>query len=278
MTKREIDQKYEAQYAQDGAGVKLRRLFWREDTLDIDPFLLLDLFDSTNPNDYIKGFPFHPHRGIQTLTYLIEGKINHQDSMGNEDTIKDGEFQWMNAGSGILHEEMPQATGHMMGFQLWINLPSNKKMSKPGYYSGTVDNIPVINKENFSINLISGEYDGVVARSVPSYIETEIMDIRINKNTIINIPVNKDYNVFITPFIGDVYIDGEELKEKWGAVLVDGDTIEIETGDSDAQVFLFAGEKLNEPVAWGGPIVMNTKAELNKAIKELREGNFIKDK
>lgn len=274
MVVRKVDQYMLSIPTQDGAGVKLRRIFWNKRTMDMDPFLLLDMFDSKDPEDYIKGFPLHPHRGIQTLTYFINGHVKHLDSLGNKGSIKSGEFQWMNAGSGIIHEEMPQITQRMLGFQLWINLPSKNKMSTPEYYSGTSDNIPVINKESHTVKIISGKHEGKTGSNIPGYLPIQIFDIDIKENQEIIFPVNEDYNVFVAVLLGGLKICNKTMEEKSAATFQNGNSIAFKTSSEPARVIMFSGPKLNEPVAWRGPIVMNTTKELEQAQADLINDTF----
>lgn len=263
----------------DGAGVKLTRVIGSQDVYDVDPFLMLDAFDSKNPKDYIAGFPFHPHRGIETFTYLIHGSIEHQDSLGNKGTIHDGEAQWMTAGSGIIHQEMPQPAPHMLGLQLWINLPQKDKMCDPAYWDILADHVQPIVKDGFTIRVISGSVDGVSPKIQPKYVQARILDISIKKDTTFSLDIDSKHNLFIYTFDSDL-VNGEDnkhLPKKSAVLLHDGSKVELKALE-DSRLLWFEGLPLNEPVAFGGPIVMNTKEELALAFKELREGTFIKHK
>lgn len=277
MNIRKVDQYRVSTQTSDGAGVKLRRLFSRDDTLKLDPFLMLDTFDSRDPNDYNAGFPFHPHRGIQTFTYLISGEIEHKDSMGNKGTIRDGEYQWMSAGSGVFHEEMPKPSEHMLGFQLWINLPQTEKMSSPLYVDGNAENIPEIKKDDYTLHLLSGSFENTEMPYLPSKKPIEVYDIEIKPNVIVDISVNLDYSVFIYTMLGSAKVCDKFMENKAGATFIEGDCIKIETKDEPARIFLFSGEPLNEPIAWSGPIVMNTRQELIQAQIDLTNGDFVKE-
>lgn len=259
----------------DGAGVHMTRVLSKENVVDFDPFLMLDSFDSNDYNDYIKGFPYHPHRGIETITYLVKGKINHKDSLGNEGSIEDGQSQWMSAGSGILHEEMPQMSESMLGIQIWLNLPSDKKMIKPAYFDITKDMIGVQKTNYGEIKVISGEYDGIVGVNPPN-IKAQIYDISIESKNEIEINTIKDHNVFIFLIKGNAIVDGEVIAEKSAILFGEGDKIKISSSDNKLQIMFFSAKPLHEPIAWGGPIVMNTKEELMLAFKELDGGEFIK--
>ncbi|MCC8147286.1 MAG: pirin family protein [Bacteroidales bacterium] len=263
----------------DGAGVHLVRVLGPNEVYRFDPFLMLDAFDSKNPEDYIKGFPFHPHRGIETVTYLIKGRIDHQDSLGNKGTIRDGESQWMTAGSGILHQEMPQESEHLLGLQLWINLPKIEKMTPPKYFDITADMIPEIQEPNTNIRLISGKYknyEGVRGQHVDAF----LMDIEVQPNQSFSMPTDKESNLFVYIVEGDGRFGGEEEKvisQKVAALFNKDDEFYVKAGEKGIRFVLFAGRPLKEPIAWGGPIVMNTRAELQDAFQELQRGTFIRE-
>ncbi|WP_250229486.1 pirin family protein [Anaeropeptidivorans aminofermentans] len=276
MKKREIRKIVNGKSAVDGAGVRLVRVLGHEDTEDFDPFLMLDSFDSKNPDDYIKGFPPHPHRGIETLTYLIDGKIEHEDSLGNKDTINAGESQWMTAGSGIIHQEMPLASENMLGFQLWINLPANEKMTEPEYLSITEDRMGFFEDESSVVRVISGGYKNASGVQ-PRHVKASIFDIILKEGKSIEIETNALENVFVFLIDGDGIINNKNIACKSAVLFSEGDTIEISSPENAQTRFIFfSGKSLKEPIAWGGPIVMNTKEELKFAFEELRLGNFIK--
>jgi len=266
----------------EGAGVKLKRVFGFNEIPLFDPFLLLDHFGSENPNDYLKGFPWHPHRGIETITYMIKGNVKHRDSLGNEGKISSGDIQWMTAGSGIIHEEMPQKTdGKMMGFQLWANLPASHKMMNPRYQDIKESEIPVITLENnVVIKIISGEVQGIKGPVKEIITEPEYFDIEIPPNTEYIHDVKKDNVVFAYIFEGLGFFDDNLDKEKTIGELIayqdEGSQIKITTKDIGLRFLLVSGKPIKEPIAWGGPIVMNTKKELQNAFDELDNGTFIK--
>jgi redox-sensitive bicupin YhaK (pirin superfamily) len=265
--------------AVDGAGVHLTRVIGYHDVKDFDPFLLLDSFDSRNPEDYIKGFPWHPHRGIETVTYLIEGHVKHGDSLGNSGNIFGGDCQWMTAGSGILHQEMPQVSDLMLGTQLWINLPSKDKMTKPKYRDITKDNVAVVYEEDVEVRVISGVYKNTKGAMESEYVKATFLDIKLSSKSEWIYKTNIDDNVFVFLICGEGIFekDGSEIIPEKSAVLFDrGEEIIIKSTEKDLRVFLFSGKALKEEIAWGGPIVMNTKEELNKAFEELDNGSFIK--
>ena len=278
MSERKITKTVKGQYAIDGAGVHLVRVLGNNDLQDFDPFLMLDSFDSKNPDDYIKGFPFHPHRGIETVTYLIEGDIEHQDSLGNKGSIKSGQSQWMTAGSGILHQEMPQPSDHMLGLQLWINLPKDEKMADPAYFDITGDMIRIKESDTAVVRVISGEYEGVKGVE-PRHIQATLYDVTVKAGKSLTLPTKTEDNVFIFLIQGDAVIEGKNIDEKTAVLFGSGDAITVKAPDGqDSRFVFFSGKRLDEPVAWGGPIVMNTRDELMHAFEELEEGTFIKHK
>jgi quercetin 2,3-dioxygenase len=284
----------------EGAGVKLRRAFGFGDTTSFDPFLLLDDFRNDRPDDYRAGFPWHPHRGIETITYVLAGTVEHRDSLGNKGTLGAGDIQWMTAGSGILHQEMPEgdAPGRMHGFQLWANLPSSLKMMAPRYQDIKAAEIPeIVDDDGTRVRVVCGELwgrrgpiEGVAAD--PSY-----LDIWVPPRRRKTLPVETERHAFAYVFEGsgsfrgasqpfgvltEKEIDGAEIviRESTGnRSLVEfdrGDEVIVEAGASGIRFLLVSGKPLQEPVAWWGPIVMNSQAELNQALRELQDGTFIK--
>ncbi|ADL03195.1 pirin family protein [Lacrimispora saccharolytica] len=259
---------------QDGAGVKLVRVLGYETMEEYDPILMLDSFDSTNPDDYTDGFPMHPHRGIETISYVYRGQMIHRDSLGNEDSISDGEVQWMTAGSGILHEEKLPASERMLGVQLWLNLPAKDKMTAPSYHSIKNAEIEEIDLGNGMLRLLAGQYkDKKGYRS--KYLPLDYYDIHLDSNSSVLLDTDPDRLVMIFTLTGEVSIDGELVKEKTAAKLTSGDRVEIKCNEKNAQVLFISSTPLGEPIAWGGPIVMNTKAELQKAFADLDKGTFL---
>jgi len=278
MKTREIKKVVKGSRQMDGAGVHLVRVFGHRDVKDFDPFLMLDAFDSVNPEDYTKGFPWHPHRGIETVTYLISGRIDHMDSLGNRGTITAGGCQWMTAGSGILHQEMPVASNRMLGAQLWVNLAAKDKIAEPKYRDITVDMVPVLKDENGEIRVLSGIYEGTPGAMQPDHVQVLYLDVMTYPGKTTAIPVNPDENVFVYIIDGSG-TTGEESRpvQSHSAVLFDeGDRLIFNAGSEGLRLFLLSGESLNEPISWGGPVVMNTHAELNLAFEELENGTFIK--
>lgn len=275
MKTREIVKTVRGHRTTDGAGVSLVRVLSNADTKDFDPFLMLDFFDSTDPSDYTAGFPMHPHRGIETITYLIEGCIEHEDSLGNKGTIQAGESQWMTAGSGILHQEMPKASQRMLGIQLWLNLPRDQKMDSPAYLSITGEMIAQIKKDDAVIRVLSGKFEretGVTPRHIPA----SIYDIELSADGEIGISTKPEETVFVF-LIGDAVINGQPITANTVVLFGEGDEIHVcASADAGLRFLYFSGKPLREPIAWGGPIVMNTQEELALAFDELRRGTFIK--
>jgi len=278
---RKINKYFIGKPAIDGAGVNLYRTFGYPDIPEFDPFLMMDFFDSKNPEDYIKGFPWHPHRGIETITYLIEGEIAHEDSMGNKGVIKAGDCQWMRAGSGILHQEMPQASNQMLGVQIWLNLSKNEKMTESKYRDITKDMIPVYESKDYKVHIIAGEFGGL--KGVLENITTQpsFFDIELNSNSEFIYKLDSSFNAYAFLIRGKAAFD-EDIEKLIsfpnGVLYEEGDSIKVTTGEKSARFLLLTGKKLNEPIAWGGPIVMNTKEELDIAFTDIKEGSFIKTK
>ncbi|WP_425539988.1 pirin family protein [Microaceticoccus formicicus] len=261
--------------ARDGAGVNLVRVLGRGTVVDFDPFLMLDSFDSRDPDDYIRGFPMHPHRGIETLTYLVKGEIDHEDSLGNKGKILDGSAQWMTAGSGIMHKEMPQPSDRMLGIQLWINLPSGEKLTIPKYFDIQEADISKGNFDFGVIRVISGELLDVKGLK-PNHLEVDFYDVELYENETIEIPKITEKNAFLFLLEGDVEIDNEKYFEKSALLLSDESSVSIKASGSNARILFIQGPPVKEPIAWGGPVVMNTQAELQEAYRDLRENTFIK--
>jgi hypothetical protein len=257
----------------DGAGVKLTRIIGSPELNMLDPFLLLDEFGSDNPDDYIAGFPAHPHRGFETITYMLNGKWQHNDSAGNEGLLGDGSIQWMTAGRGIVHSEMPiQTDGLARGFQLWLNLPKEKKMIEPAYQDIHAEQIPILKEVFGTVKIISGEYNGTIGPG-KSHTPVLIMDIRLKPESEIIIPIMDGWNAFGFIYEGDVK-SGEYLSKGQLAVYNTEGNVHFKTNDIKAGIYLVAGEPLNEPVARGGPFVMNTRGEILKAYEDYQNGNF----
>lgn len=268
-----------AQPVIEGAGVKLKRAFGYHQLPDYDPFLLLDDFRNDNPDDFLAGFPWHPHRGIETITYMLEGSAEHGDSLGNSGVIQKGEVQWMTAGSGIIHQEMPKpdANGKMYGFQLWTNLPQKHKMTRPRYQDLRAKDMPVVETpEGSRIKVISGEYLGVKGPVQDVYAQPYYLDIEMPPSCTQVLPAPVGLTVFIYVYHNEVKVAPEILKNTQLGLFGDGDEILFDSGDKSCKFLMMMGKPLNEPIAWHGPIVMNTKDEIKQALKELQDGSFIK--
>ena len=274
--KRIVTQILKSEATIEGAGVRLKRVFGYNEVPLFDPFLLLDHFGSENPGDYIRGFPWHPHRGIETVTYMLSGEVEHGDSIGNSGFIRSGDVQWMTAGSGIIHQEMPRRyEGLMHGFQLWVNLPAKKKTIDPRYRGITKDQIPVLEKEGAEIKVIAGIIDGTEGPVQDLVVDVDYFDVELAASKTFEHSTERDCNVFAYVIEGSGYFDDKLIESQQCALFGEGDIVRIKTKDDIR--FLFVSEKpLKEPVAWGGPIVMNTQEELTKAFQELDQGTFIK--
>ena len=270
---RNISHLIEGIATKDGAGVNLTRIIGSPELNMLDPFLLLDEFGSENPNDYIAGFPPHPHRGFETITYMLNGKFTHKDSAGNEGHLSDGGVQWMTAGKGVVHSEMPeQSEGLMRGFQLWLNLPKEKKMIDPSYHDIQADKIPSVSLENAKVKVISGEFQSTKGPGRP-YTGVLYLDVHLNKSSSISIPINENWNAFIYVYEGE--IESNLSVPKGNLAVLDTDGIfECRSISSDTKFILAAGEPINEPVARGGPFVMNTKGEVLQAFDDYQSGKL----
>ena len=278
---REVAKVIHGQPARDGAGVKLTRMFSRDEAELLDPFLMLDHFGSDRPEDYIAGFPMHPHRGIETVTYMLDGYVDHKDSLGNHGTIGPGDVQWMTAGSGVLHEEMPQeAKGWMQGLQLWVNLPKANKMMPPRYREIKKEDIPVFDLGNGSnIKVIAGESQGLVGPVKDLVVDVKYLDMLLGPRTFMEHEMSAERNGFVMVYEGELIIGDKHPKTvPAGSVAVfgPGDMYRLGTGRRTAKFILASAKPLKEPIAWGGPIVMNTREELDLAFSELKAGAFIK--
>jgi quercetin 2,3-dioxygenase len=277
----------------EGAGVKLSRAIGFGDPSECDPFLLLDDFRSDAPDDYLAGFPWHPHRGIETITYVLKGDVEHQDSLGNKGVISSGDMQWMTAGSGIVHQEMPQgsAEGSMHGFQLWANLPAAHKMSEPKYQDVKAEDVPLIEREDGSVvRVLCGIVEGVEGPVRDIVAEPEYLDVTLPPHAAFVHPTPLGHTVLAYVIEGagrfgaledDLATDGTSpeppmLGDRTLVRYTDGDEVGVSAGDAGVRFLLISGKPLGEAIAWRGPIVMNTQDELREAYRELREGTFIK--
>jgi len=287
MSARKCTQIIRGQHTIDGAGVRLRRVLGIRTIKDFDPFLMLDGFDSSNPQDYIKGFPWHPHRGIETVTYLLRGDIEHGDSLGNSGFIRDLQCQWMTAGSGIIHQEMPQAAERMLGCQLWVNLPKKDKMTQPAYRDIQQKDVRVVQEENATVRVLSGNYRNNKGAVKGEYVKVQYLDVELKPGAVWKYnEASNDQTLFLYLIDGTLAADEELVKfeEKACAMLMtasseniaDFDETVVRAGNEGARFFLIAARPLKEPVAWGGPIVMNTQEELEEAFRDLDNKTFIR--
>ena len=301
MSIRPVKRVSQSQPTIEGAGVHLRRAFGFGNTSDFDPFLLLDDFRNENPEDYLAGFPWHPHRGIETITYVLAGTVSHGDSLGNRGQMGAGDVQWMTAGRGILHQEMPQgdARGRMHGFQLWANLPASQKMTTPRYQDIVSSDIPAVTDDDgTSARIICGSFWGKRGPVEGIATDPRYLDISVPPGKRKTLPVEITNHAFAYVFEGaGTFRDasdprqmktdvvgprGTSLPDEIGnrsLVLFDsGDAVTVQAGESGIRFLLVSGRPLQEPVAWRGPIVMNTNEELQQAFSELRAGTFIQDR
>ncbi|MEA1878240.1 MAG: pirin family protein [Bacteroidota bacterium] len=266
----------------EGAGVKLQRVFGYPRRGFLDPFLLLDHFGSDNPVDYMAGFPWHPHRGIATVTYMRNGQLEHSDSLGNNGVIQKGGVQWMTAGSGIIHQEMPkEGDWSLNGFQFWINLPGSQKMTDPGYQNIPSEDIPEVVWKNIKIRVIAGKFGSTEGPVKDKITQSSFFDMSIPPNTEQTIRVKNSHTAFVYVYSGSGFFSaGKEKRIRAGtmAKLVDGDQVFIATENKEMRFIFLSGKPLNEPIEWRGPIVMNTKKELYQAFEEYHGGAFVKKK
>jgi len=269
----------------EGAGVRLKRSIATATLDHLDPFLLFDHFGSSNPDDYIKGFPMHPHRGIETVTYMIEGVVYHKDSMGNSGSIRGGDVQWMTSGGGIMHEEMPQPCQRkMVGFQLWVNLPAGLKMTTPRYQNIASEQIPeIIREDGVKIRVIAGEVDGIRGPVTDIFANPTYMDVSIPANNSFSYPLERGHTVFAYVFEGQGVFGaggrqkGELVPRPRLVVLSDTGFFETRTTESYVRFLLISGKPLKEPIVRYGPFVMNTQDEIQQALKDLKNGTFVQN-
>lgn len=296
---RKIKKVWQSKPTIEGAGVHLHRAFGYYQVPELDPFLLLDNFHSASPDDYLPGFPWHPHRGIETITYVLYGDVEHGDSMGNKGVIASGDAQWMTAGSGIIHQEMPKgdSSGLMWGFQLWANLPASHKMMEPRYRGVDSGQIPVVTLQSgIEVKIVCGEIDGVRGPVQDVVIDPEFLDVTVPPGSVFSHPVRRGHKVFAYVVQGAGYFDQgrdsfsyEVVGEKWFelnrecrvsarhlVLYEDGDEVMVTAASEPVRFLLVSGKPIGEPVAWYGPIVMNTQEELRIAFEEYQNGTFIK--
>ena len=281
MSIRPIKRLVKSKPTREGAGVHLRRAFGFGNTTDFDPFLLLDDFRNDVPEDYLAGFPWHPHRGIETITYVLDGNVEHGDSMGNAGIISSGDVQWMTAGSGIIHQEMPRGdgSGRLWGFQLWANLPASHKMMPPRYQDVRGGEIPqVVLDGGIRVRVVSGTVGGISGPVHNVVIDPELLDVALPAHTVFTHPVKRGHTAFAYIVEGEGYFDqgGPSGSAETLLTYQDGDEIRVSTKGKPLRFLLVSGKPLKEPVAWYGPIVMNTREQLKTAFEEYEKGTFIK--
>jgi len=267
---------HKGQTTSDGAGVRLVRMLGTAQLPDLDPFLMLDAFGSDKPGDYIAGFPDHPHRGFETVTYMLDGRMRHRDNHGHEGLLGPGSVQWMSAGRGIVHSEMPeQVEGLMRGFQLWLNLPARDKMSAPRYQEYAAEQIPVFAPSaGVRVKVIAGRLGDVVGVIEQPATDPVYLDVALDAGAEIALPVPPGHSAFVHVYEGAAQVHGTRVAASELAVLNDGDGVRVTVGDTVARLLLIAGRPLREPVARHGPFVMNTQAELVQAFNDYRAGRF----
>jgi redox-sensitive bicupin YhaK (pirin superfamily) len=277
MTLRTLRQRVPALEVTEGAGVTVHRSIGTPALKNLDPFLMLDHFGSDNPDEYIAGFPEHPHRGFITFTYMLDGHMEHRDSMGNRGDLKAGGVQWMKAASGVIHSEMPQQTdGLMRGFQLWINLPARDKLSDPAYQEFSAAAIPEVAQDGARVRVLAGQFGG--ARGVVDDPATDVLylDVALVAGARFSLPLDDARNAFVYVFEGSARLAGEALAQHTLAVLGSGDTVEIAAEEAGARFILVAGRPLGEPVVQYGPFVMNSREEIEQAFADYRDGRLVR--
>ncbi|TBW58848.1 pirin family protein [Marinobacter halodurans] len=279
MTERTLRQVIPGAETSDGAGVRIKRSLGQHPSVRLDPFLMLDEFGSADAADYIAGFPSHPHRGFETVTYMIEGHMLHEDHLGNRGDLRNGGVQWMTAGRGIIHSEMPQQEeGIMRGFQLWLNLPAAEKMTDAGYRDIQPEQIPDIAFDGGRIKLIAGELtiDGENRRGAVADRSTQPIyaDIHLDAGGQVTLPVPEGHNGMLYLYEGDARLGDTALQRSAANVLGDGDRITVTAGADGAQLLLIAGKPIGEPIVQYGPFVMNTREEIEQALQDYRDGRL----
>ena len=279
MTIRPIQQLVKAQAVSEGAGVTVYRSIGTHALRHLDPFLMLDHFGSDNPNEYIAGFPPHPHRGFITFTYMLDGHMEHQDSMGNRGELDSGGVQWMKAASGVIHSEMPrQVNGLLRGFQLWINLPAAEKMSDPEYQEFAAQYIPEVTSEGVKVRVLAGQYGQQTGVIRDPYTDVLYLDVSLAANQSFSLALPASHTAFLYVFEGDAINDTQTLPQHSLAVLGDGDQLSVQATAAGARFILVAGKPLAEPIVQYGPFVMNTREEINQAVVEYQQGKLVKTK
>ena len=273
MTSRTLQKVIPSIPASDGAGVKLRRSLGASQLARHDPFLMLDEFYSDDPNDYLAGFPSHPHRGFETVTYMLDGHMQHKDSGGNTGDLGPGDVQWMTAARGLIHSEMPQQTqGRMRGFQLWLNLPAKEKMRPPAYSDIPAAQIPVVPVERGSVKVIAGRFGDTNGAMRGGTTDAHYWDVHLEPGASFEAALPADHNAFLYAYEGEVRVGNEALPHRAAGLLSAGDKVALVAGDKGARVLVLAGKPIGEPVVQYGPFVMNTREEIEQAIADYQAG------
>jgi hypothetical protein len=276
MSIRSIRQLVPALEVTEGAGVTVHRSIGTPALRNLDPFLLLDHFGSDNPDEYIAGFPDHPHRGFITFTYMLDGHMQHRDSMGNQGELKPGGVQWMKAASGVIHSEMPrQANGLMRGFQLWINLPASEKMSAPAYQEFSAAAIPEVALADAQVRVLAGEFNGTYGVINDPATDVRYLDVSLAADACFRLPLETTHHAFVYVFEGSAHLADAAVAKHTLAVLGAGDAVEVVAGSTGARFILVAGRPIGEPVVQYGPFVMNTREEIEQAIADYRAGKLV---
>ena len=264
--------------ASDGAGVKLRRSLGASQLARHDPFLMLDEFYSDDPDDYLAGFPSHPHRGFETVTYMLDGHMQHKDSGGNTGDLGPGDVQWMTAARGLIHSEMPQqAEGRMRGFQLWLNLPAKEKMKAPEYRDIAAAEIPVAKVAGGEVKVIAGSFGGTQGPVHGGSTDPQYWDVHLEPHAAFDAVLPAGHNAFLYAYEGEATVEGKDLPHRAAGLLSDGEKVRFMAGAKGARVLLLAGKPLGEPVVQYGPFVMNTREEIEQAIADYQSGAFARD-
>lgn len=279
MTTRSIQQLIRARPVSEGAGVTVHRTIGTPALRQLDPFLMLDHFGSNNPDEYIAGFPNHPHRGFITFTYMLDGHMLHEDSMGNRGDLRAGGAQWMKAASGVIHSEMPQQTnGLLRGFQLWINLPAREKMSDPEYQEFTPEAIPELHRDGERVRVLLGEYGETQGPISDPTTEAQYLDVTLAADRSFKQILRPDDTAFIYVFEGSATLGGSDLPQHSLAVLSPGNAVELVAGPDGARFILVAGKPVGEPVVQYGPFVMNSREEIEQALMDYRDNKLVRSK
>jgi quercetin 2,3-dioxygenase len=283
MSVRQLKQIIESVATSDGAGVKLRRSLGSSQSSRLDPFLMLDEFFSDNPDDYIAGFPAHPHRGFETVTYMLDGRMEHKDHLGNTGDLGPGSVQWMTAGRGVIHSEMPRQTaGRLRGFQLWINLPAEEKMKPASYRDIPASSVPEIAFDGGRVRVLAGQLQlgsdsatgPVNGPDSPLSTDPLYLDLRLEPARQVDIPIRQGHHAFVYLYEGQARIGEKNLPHRAAGILDDGDRVSLSSGSQGARMLILAGKPINEPVVQYGPFVMNTRQEIEQAMRDYRDGRL----